>query len=207
MVFSEVFAPLFVIVLAAAVSATPVASPDANASVEIAVFRHSRQTWHSGNVYICPQTSWGGDCTTISAANTCNNLGTWQDEIQSIGPDSGATCTGKGSLPNQKHLLHHQRRRRGSGGIGPVTGLVIAVHSATYYYPNGGLGACNGVVIQNGDMAVAIGQGHWDNGAHCGATMTVTGTNGIDLTQGAMAAMDPNWYTHGVDTVTWSTNY
>ncbi|KAF8179966.1 hypothetical protein K438DRAFT_1543637, partial [Mycena galopus ATCC 62051] len=80
---------------------------------------------------------------------------------------------------------------------------------ATYYYPNGGTGACGGT-IQNGDMAVAIGQDNWDNGAHCGATMTVTckpfpanhggttiyvtvedlcpgcqGSNGIDLTQGA----------------------
>ncbi|KAF8179967.1 hypothetical protein K438DRAFT_1976930 [Mycena galopus ATCC 62051] len=94
--------------------------------------------------------------------------------------------------------------------VGPVTGL------ATYYYPNGGMGACNGVVIQNSDMAVVIGQDHWDNGAHCGATMTVTfedlcadcqGSNGIDLTQGAFAAMDPNWANDGVDIVTWSTNY
>ncbi|KAF8124262.1 RlpA-like double-psi beta-barrel-protein domain-containing protein-containing protein, partial [Mycena galopus ATCC 62051] len=95
---------------------------------------------------------------------------------------------------------------------------------ATYYYPNGGTGACGGT-IQNGDMAVAIGQDNWDNGAHCGATMTVTyggttiyvtvedlcpgcqGSNGIDLTQGAFAAMDPNWANDGVDTVTWSTNY
>ncbi|KAF8179953.1 hypothetical protein K438DRAFT_1505683, partial [Mycena galopus ATCC 62051] len=80
---------------------------------------------------------------------------------------------------------------------------------ATYYYPNGGYGAC-GWTIQNGDMAVAMGEGNWDNGAHCGAAMTVgysgpggstiqvtvadlcpgcQGANGIDLTQGAMAAM------------------
>ncbi|KAF8180000.1 hypothetical protein K438DRAFT_1603262, partial [Mycena galopus ATCC 62051] len=96
---------------------------------------------------------------------------------------------------------------------------------ATYYYSNGGTGAC-GDTIQNGDMVVAIGQGNlsMDNGAHCGATMTVTckhttiyvtvedllpgcpGSNGVDLTQGAFAAMDPNWANDGVDTVT-STNY
>ncbi|KAJ6479589.1 barwin-related endoglucanase, partial [Mycena sanguinolenta] len=95
---------------------------------------------------------------------------------------------------------------------------------ATYYYPNGGTGAC-GWTIQNGDMSVAIGSGNWDNGAHCGATMTFTykgktiqatvadlcphcqGSNGIDLTQGAMASMDPNWYNNGEDSVTWSVSY
>ncbi|KAF8180007.1 hypothetical protein K438DRAFT_2172443 [Mycena galopus ATCC 62051] len=109
---------------------------------------------------------------------------------------------------------------------------------------HGVTGAC-GETIQNGNMAVAIGEGYWDNGAHCGTTMTVTytripsrmqiieetnntqtaarpsmlqsrtgapaagcqGNNGIDLAQGAMAAMDPNWYNNGADTVTWSTNY
>ncbi|KAF8124409.1 hypothetical protein K438DRAFT_1511364, partial [Mycena galopus ATCC 62051] len=67
---------------------------------------------------------------------------------------------------------------------------------STYYYPNGGTGACGGT-IQNGDMAVAIGQDNWDNGAHYGGTtiyVTVEdlcpgcqGSNGIDLTQGAFA--------------------
>ncbi|KAJ6455193.1 hypothetical protein C8R45DRAFT_1188545, partial [Mycena sanguinolenta] len=77
---------------------------------------------------------------------------------------------------------------------------------ATYYIPNGGRGACppDYPVINNGDMAVAIGAGHWNDGAYCGKTMTVTygsktisvivkdlcpgcqGTNGIDLTEGAM---------------------
>ncbi|KAJ6479627.1 RlpA-like double-psi beta-barrel-protein domain-containing protein-containing protein, partial [Mycena sanguinolenta] len=92
---------------------------------------------------------------------------------------------------------------------------------ATYYDPDGGYGAC-GWQIQNSDMAVAIGSGNWNSGSHCGATMTVTygsttiyvtvadlcpgcqGANGIDLTEGAMAAMDPNYIAHGVDSVVWS---
>ncbi|KAJ6507703.1 RlpA-like double-psi beta-barrel-protein domain-containing protein-containing protein [Mycena vitilis] len=92
---------------------------------------------------------------------------------------------------------------------------------ATYYNPDGGLGAC-GWAIQNSDFAVAIGAGHWDNGAHCGRTMTVTfngatvqatvadlcpgcqGDNGIDLTPGAIGAIDPNYVNNGVDSVTWS---
>ncbi|KAJ7364651.1 RlpA-like double-psi beta-barrel-protein domain-containing protein-containing protein, partial [Mycena albidolilacea] len=91
---------------------------------------------------------------------------------------------------------------------------------ATYYYPGGGFGAC-GWPINDWDMAVALGPDHWDNGAHCGQQITVTfgGTticaivadecpgcqvpNGIDLTQGAMATLDPNWFAHGVDTVQW----
>ncbi|KAJ6507683.1 Non-catalytic module family EXPN protein [Mycena vitilis] len=99
--------------------------------------------------------------------------------------------------------------------IGPFDGL------ATYYEPNGGTGACGGA-IQNTDLAVAIGSGHWDSGSHCGQTMTVTfngasvqvtvadlcpgcqGDNGIDLTPAAIAAIDPNYINNGVDSVTWS---
>ncbi|KAJ6479600.1 hypothetical protein C8R45DRAFT_762077, partial [Mycena sanguinolenta] len=44
---------------------------------------------------------------------------------------------------------------------------------ATYYYPNGGYGAC-GWPLQNSGMTVAIGPDNWDGGAHCGETMTVT---------------------------------
>ncbi|KAJ6479594.1 hypothetical protein C8R45DRAFT_832531, partial [Mycena sanguinolenta] len=102
---------------------------------------------------------------------------------------------------------------------------------ATYYTPDGNLGAC-GWPIQTTDMAVAIGIDNWDGGSHCGATMTVTceinvclsdegttievtiadqcptcGTDGIDLTQGAIALIDPDWFAHGHDTVTWSVSF
>ncbi|KAJ6548433.1 RlpA-like double-psi beta-barrel-protein domain-containing protein-containing protein, partial [Mycena capillaripes] len=94
---------------------------------------------------------------------------------------------------------------------------------ATYYDPDGGTGACPPYpVIKNGDLAVAIGAGHWNGGAYCGKTMKVTygsktisvivrdlcpgcqGANGIDLTEGAMAALDSNYIQHGVNGVTWS---
>ncbi|KAJ6484810.1 RlpA-like double-psi beta-barrel-protein domain-containing protein-containing protein [Mycena sanguinolenta] len=79
---------------------------------------------------------------------------------------------------------------------------------ATYYDPNGGTGAC-GNVLQNSDFIVALGEGNWDGGAHCGQTVNVQctqdqgntvqvtvqdlcpgcqGANGIDLSESAMAA-------------------
>ncbi|KAJ7679215.1 Non-catalytic module family EXPN protein [Mycena polygramma] len=102
-----------------------------------------------------------------------------------------------------------------SRAIGPFDGL------ATYYDPNGQIGAY-GFPIQNSDLAVAIGPAHWDNGSHCGQTLTVTlngvsiqvtvadlcpgcqGDNGIDLTPAAMGGIDPNYVNNGVDNVTWS---
>ncbi|KAJ7879395.1 RlpA-like double-psi beta-barrel-protein domain-containing protein-containing protein, partial [Mycena leptocephala] len=92
---------------------------------------------------------------------------------------------------------------------------------ATYYFPDGGFGAC-GWQIQNSDFAVALGEAHYDGGSHCGSTVTVQyngntinvvvadlcpgcqGTDGIDLTSGAMAALDPNYINDGAISVTWS---
>ncbi|KAJ6484825.1 Non-catalytic module family EXPN protein [Mycena sanguinolenta] len=92
---------------------------------------------------------------------------------------------------------------------------------ATYYDPNGGTGAC-GNVLQNSDFIVALGEGNWDGGAHCGQTVNVQyqgntvqvtvqdlcpgcqGANGIDLSEGAMAALDPNYKNDGVISVVWS---
>ncbi|KAJ6560560.1 RlpA-like double-psi beta-barrel-protein domain-containing protein-containing protein, partial [Mycena vulgaris] len=92
---------------------------------------------------------------------------------------------------------------------------------ATYYDPNGGTGAC-GWNINNGDMVVALKTRVYASGAHCGDLITATynghsitvevadlcpgcqGTHGIDLTEGAMAALDANYVAHGVDSVTWS---
>ncbi|KAJ6605309.1 hypothetical protein DFH09DRAFT_1067586 [Mycena vulgaris] len=45
----------------------------------------------------------------------------------------------------------------------------------TYYFPNGGLGACPPYLsLGNNDLIVALGSGHWNGGSHCGGTMTVT---------------------------------
>ncbi|KAJ7258239.1 hypothetical protein C8J57DRAFT_1073813, partial [Mycena rebaudengoi] len=84
---------------------------------------------------------------------------------------------------------------------------------ATYYDPNGGTGAC-GSTLQNWDMIVALGSAHWDSGSHYGgASIQVTvqdlcpgcqGTNGIDLSEGAMAALDSNYINDGVISVVWS---
>ncbi|KAJ6479624.1 hypothetical protein C8R45DRAFT_1155661, partial [Mycena sanguinolenta] len=84
----------------------------------------------------------------------------------------------------------------------PASKQLIPIRAATYYTPDGHLGAC-GWPIQTSDMAVAIGIDNWDGRSHCGAKMTVTcdttievtvadqcptcDTDGIDLTQGAMA--------------------
>ncbi|KAJ7642028.1 RlpA-like double-psi beta-barrel-protein domain-containing protein-containing protein [Roridomyces roridus] len=76
---------------------------------------------------------------------------------------------------------------------------------ATFYTPGGALGAC-GTPIQDTDFAVALTAPNYDSGAHCGQTITVTyngntitvtvrdlcpgcGTNGIDLTETAFAAL------------------
>ncbi|KAJ7509098.1 Non-catalytic module family EXPN protein [Mycena galericulata] len=92
---------------------------------------------------------------------------------------------------------------------------------ATYYDPNGGTGAC-GTTLQNSDFIVALGEDTWNGGAYCGDTVTVNyngasiqvtvknlcpgcqGSDGIDLSEGAMAALDPNYINDGEITVTWS---
>ncbi|KAJ7176070.1 RlpA-like double-psi beta-barrel-protein domain-containing protein-containing protein, partial [Mycena crocata] len=89
---------------------------------------------------------------------------------------------------------------------------------ATFYDPNGGLGAC-GNPIQNSDFAVALNSADYANGAHCGqninvdfngASITVLVADlcpgcqagGIDLTQGAFSALaDPSV---GVIQVNWN---
>ncbi|KAJ7312742.1 RlpA-like double-psi beta-barrel-protein domain-containing protein-containing protein [Mycena albidolilacea] len=99
----------------------------------------------------------------------------------------------------------------------------MACYPATYYDPDGGFGACQNpaVHIQNSDMVVALGTGNWNGGSHCGNTITVQyqsqsivvtvrdlcpgcqGANGIDLTEGAMAALDSNYINDGVINVVW----
>ncbi|KAJ7099818.1 RlpA-like double-psi beta-barrel-protein domain-containing protein-containing protein [Mycena epipterygia] len=90
--------------------------------------------------------------------------------------------------------------------------------SATFYLPNGGIGAC-GNPIQNSDFSVALSSANYDNGAHCGQDLTVTfqgksitvkvadlcpgcASNGIDLTEGAFASLADTG--RGVIDVTWS---
>ncbi|KAJ6484739.1 RlpA-like double-psi beta-barrel-protein domain-containing protein-containing protein [Mycena sanguinolenta] len=91
---------------------------------------------------------------------------------------------------------------------------------AAYYDPNGEVSPC-GSVLQNGDFIVALGEANWDDGAHCGQTVNVQyqgntvqvtvqdlcpgcPDNIIDLSEGAMAALDPNYINDGVIPVVWS---
>ncbi|KAJ7757619.1 RlpA-like double-psi beta-barrel-protein domain-containing protein-containing protein [Mycena metata] len=94
-------------------------------------------------------------------------------------------------------------------------------YAATYYQPDGGFGAC-GNHLQNTDAVVALGVNNWAAGAHCGRNILVQyqgrsitlsvqdlcpgcqGDNGIDLTEGAMAAIDPNYVNDGHINVVWS---
>ncbi|KAJ7113403.1 RlpA-like double-psi beta-barrel-protein domain-containing protein-containing protein [Mycena epipterygia] len=102
--------------------------------------------------------------------------------------------------------------------------MVLRILAASFYDPNGGTGAC-GTVLQNSDFVVALGVDHWDNGSHCGETVTVQyqgttisvivadrcagcldlhGPNSIDLAEGAIAVLDPNYKNDGLITVQWT---
>ncbi|KAJ7348499.1 RlpA-like double-psi beta-barrel-protein domain-containing protein-containing protein [Mycena albidolilacea] len=102
--------------------------------------------------------------------------------------------------------------------------MVQTILAASFYDPNGGTGAC-GSVLQNSDFIVALGEDTWANGAHCGATVPVTynghsisvtvadrcpgcnslhGAHSIDLSRGAISALDSNYENDGIITVQWT---
>ncbi|KAJ7675590.1 hypothetical protein DFH06DRAFT_1317756 [Mycena polygramma] len=119
-----------------------------------------------------------------------------------------------------------------SSDMSPVRRQVLEGR-ATYYDPNGGFGAC-GNTLQNTDFIVALtafkAPGGTDRHSLCrrgsaqlktltvsyqGKSIVVTvqdlcpgcqGTNGIDLSESAMAALDSNYIFDGVITVNWSFN-
>ncbi|KAJ7203365.1 hypothetical protein GGX14DRAFT_369600, partial [Mycena pura] len=87
---------------------------------------------------------------------------------------------------------------------------------ASFYDPNGGIGAC-GTVLQNFDFIVALGEDTWANGAHfngasvsvevadrCPGCNSLHGPNSIDLSEGAIAVIDPNYKNDGIITVQWT---
>ncbi|KAF7351862.1 hypothetical protein MVEN_01147700 [Mycena venus] len=199
MVFSKVFAPLFAIVLATLVNASPAAFPEANASSEIAKRDGCTQTY----------TVVSGDiCSAIES-----RTGVSDAQLHALNPAINAGCT---NLQIGQVLCI-------SGGGGSGSGNTFTA-IASYYFPDGGFGAC-GSVLQNSDFIVALGTDHWDGGSHCGKTMTVQrnggsisvtvadlcpgcvglhGANSIDLSQGAMAALDSNYINDGITTVQWT---
>ncbi|KAJ6619391.1 RlpA-like double-psi beta-barrel-protein domain-containing protein-containing protein [Mycena sp. CBHHK59/15] len=92
---------------------------------------------------------------------------------------------------------------------------------ATYYDPNGGFGAC-GNPLGNGDLVVALSPSQYASGTRCGQRINVSyngkgvslvvadlcpgcqGANGIDLTEGVMALLEPNYIALGKITVDWA---
>ncbi|KAF8147941.1 RlpA-like double-psi beta-barrel-protein domain-containing protein-containing protein [Mycena galopus ATCC 62051] len=200
MVFSKVLASLFAMALVVAVNANLVASPEAGALSGVRRACTKTYTVVAGDYCEEIETMFGITDAELHAWNPSINSGCTNLQIGQI------LCVGMGSASScQNGILQ-----------GPFGG------KATYYWPNGGTGACPPYpVINNGDMAVAISLGNWNNGAYCGKTMIVTygsktisvivkdlcptcQSNEIGLTVGAMAALDPNYVQHGVDTVQWS---
>ncbi|KAJ7265647.1 hypothetical protein C8J57DRAFT_1511411 [Mycena rebaudengoi] len=100
-------------------------------------------------------------------------------------------------------------------------GLRVAreAYPATFYDHDGGFDAC-GSPLQNTDFIVALGPVHWSTVLSCirpatvqGRTIQVSvqdlcpvcqGTYGIELSDGAMAALDSNYINDGVISVVWS---
>ncbi|KAJ7757782.1 RlpA-like double-psi beta-barrel-protein domain-containing protein-containing protein [Mycena maculata] len=94
----------------------------------------------------------------------------------------------------------------------------LNIFSATFYTPNGGIGAC-GAPLQNSDFIMALNEAQYNGGAHCWQhldveynrkTINVTvgdlcpgcGTDGLDLSEGAFASLAD--LSIGVLTVNWS---
>ncbi|KAF7343507.1 hypothetical protein MSAN_01971000 [Mycena sanguinolenta] len=163
-----------------------------------------------------------GGCTstyTVVSGDTCSAIeaktGVSDSALHAANPSINSGCT---NLQIGQVLC----LTGGSGGSSPPSGGIDGL--ATYYDPDGGIGAC-GSVLQNNDFIVALGEGNWDGGAHCGQTVNVQsppdqsntiqvtvqdlcpgcqGANGIDLAEGAMAALDSNYKNDGVISVVWS---
>ncbi|KAF7338876.1 hypothetical protein MSAN_02210800 [Mycena sanguinolenta] len=164
---------------------------------------------------------------TVVSGDTCaaieSRTGISDSQLHSLNPSINSGCT---NLQIGQVLCVS-----GSGSPPPSTGFSGL---ATYYDPDGNLGAC-GKPLQNNDFIVALGTGHWDSGSHCGQTVNVScayyflsppssssdkgktikvvaqdlcpgcqGANGIDLSEGAIAALDSNYKNDGVISVVWS---
>ncbi|KAF8998732.1 hypothetical protein BDQ17DRAFT_1428321 [Cyathus striatus] len=48
-----------------------------------------------GNLYVCTDANWGGECANLGFyVNECNNMPSgFQDNISGFGPDAGWECT------------------------------------------------------------------------------------------------------------------
>ncbi|KAF7343574.1 hypothetical protein MSAN_01977900 [Mycena sanguinolenta] len=159
--------------------------------------------------------SSGGGCTstyTVVSGDTCATIeaktGVSDSQLHAANPSINSSCT---NLQIGQVLC----LTGGSGGSTPPSGGVS------------GIGKFSTLPMQserNSDFIVALGTDTWDGGAHCGQTIDVQyqgtsiqvtvqdlcegcaawGANGLDLSQGAMAALDSNYVNDGVISVVWS---
>ncbi|KAJ6540599.1 hypothetical protein B0H19DRAFT_1381639 [Mycena capillaripes] len=164
----------------------------------------------------------GGGCSqtyTVVGGDTCavieSKTGVSDAQLHAQNPAINSACTNL-----QVGQILCVSGGSGSTGGGGTTFTAIA----SFYDPDGGIGAC-GTVLQNSDFVVALGVDTWDNGAHCGETVTVEfngasisvivadrcagcvdlhGPNSIDLAEGAIAALDPNYENDGLIKVQWT---
>ncbi|KAJ6619618.1 RlpA-like double-psi beta-barrel-protein domain-containing protein-containing protein [Mycena sp. CBHHK59/15] len=163
-----------------------------------------------------PPSGGCGQTYTVVSGDTCADIesrtGVSDSQLHVLNPSINSGCT---------NLQIGQVLCVGGGGGSPPGGGQSFNGLATFYDPDGGFGAC-GSPLQNGDFIVALGTGHWDGGSHCGQTVNVQfqgrtiqvsvqdlcpgcqGANGIDLSEGAMAALDSNYLKDGVISVVWS---
>ncbi|KAF7346923.1 hypothetical protein MVEN_01444700 [Mycena venus] len=166
----------------------------------------------------------GGSCSqtyTVVSGDTCavieSKTGVSDSQLHAQNPSINSACT---NLQVGETLCVSGGSGSTGGGGGGTTFTAIA----SFYDPDGGIGAC-GTVLQNSDFVVALGVDTWDNGAHCGETVTVEfngitisvtvadrcagcndlhGPNSIDLAEGAIAALDPNYENDGLINVQWT---
>ncbi|KAF7338881.1 hypothetical protein MSAN_02211300 [Mycena sanguinolenta] len=144
----------------------------------------------------------GDTCATIES-----KTGVSDPQLHALNPSINSGCT---NLQIGQVLCVS-----GSGGSTPFPTNYTGI--ATFYDPNGGIGAC-GTILQNNDFVVALGTGLWDGGSHCGQTINVSYQGKIiqvvveDLCLGCQAngfalaegALDPEYQTDGAITVVWS---
>ncbi|KAF7343614.1 hypothetical protein MSAN_01982000 [Mycena sanguinolenta] len=168
---------------------------------------------------LCLSSGTSSGCTstyTVVSGDTCAAIeaktGVSDSLLHAANPSINSGCT---------NLQIGQVLCLAGGSTSPPPSGVTGI--ASYYFPDGGFGAC-GSPLQNSDFIVALGTDTWAGGAHCGQTINVQyqgksiqvtvedlcegcaarGANGLDLSQGAMAALDSNYVNDGIITVTWS---
>ncbi|KAJ7661066.1 hypothetical protein B0H14DRAFT_3077462 [Mycena olivaceomarginata] len=216
MVSSKVFAPLFAIVLATVANASPAAFPEAYPSPEL---------WYSiisAACFLILTHCRKRDCAqtyTVVSGDVCSAIesrfGVSDAQLHALNPAINAGCTNLqiGSSPLRQWRWKQWKRKR------PFTAI------ASYYNPRRWFRPLAELCSRTRTSSVALGTDHWDGGSHCGQTMRVQrnggsisvivadlcpgcvglhGANSIDLSQGAMAALDSNFINDGITTVQWT---